>query len=86
MVVLLEGFHNLHRGALTVTIGFLVTSLPSLPIAQFNCVVPNVRGSKRLPFKNDGGHCVLGDIQCCRKFLVPFPRSVLLHNPLSVLY
>ena len=25
-----------------------------------------LRGSKLLPFKNDGGHCVLGDLQCCR--------------------
>uniref|UniRef100_A0A674AAJ1 Phosphodiesterase n=1 Tax=Salmo trutta TaxID=8032 RepID=A0A674AAJ1_SALTR len=32
-------------------------------------------GSKLLPFKNDGGHCILGDIQCCRNVLVPFPRS-----------
>uniref|UniRef100_A0A8C7TMY4 TRASH domain-containing protein n=1 Tax=Oncorhynchus mykiss TaxID=8022 RepID=A0A8C7TMY4_ONCMY len=29
-----------------------------------------------LPFKNDGGHCVLGDLQCGRCFLVPFLRSV----------
>ena len=32
-------------------------------------------GSKFLQFKNDGGHCVLGDLQRCRKFLVPFPNS-----------
>jgi hypothetical protein len=25
--------------------------------------------SKLLPFKNDGGHCVLGDLQCCRNDL-----------------
>ena len=37
--------------------------------------------SKRLPFKNHGGHCVLGDLQYCRNVLVPFPRSVLCHNP-----
>ena len=41
--------------------------------------------SKLLPFKN-GGHCVLGDLQCCRHFLVPFPRSVPRHNPVSELY
>jgi hypothetical protein len=23
-------------------------------------------GSKLLPLKNDRGHCVLGDLQCCR--------------------
>ena len=38
-------------------------------------------GSKLLPFKIDGGPCVLGDLQCCRMFLVPFPRSVPQHNP-----
>ena len=43
-------------------------------------------GSKHLPFKNDGGHCVLGDLQCCRHFLVPFPRSVPCHNPVLELY
>jgi hypothetical protein len=31
-------------------------------------------GSKRVPFKNDGGHCVLGDLQCCSHFLVPFTQ------------
>ena len=30
--------------------------------------------SKLLPFKNDGGHCVLGGLQCCIHFLVPFPQ------------
>jgi hypothetical protein len=29
---------------------------------------------------------VLGDIQCCRNVLVPFPRSVIWHNPVSDLY
>ena len=46
----------------------------------------NLGGSKLLPFKNDGGHCVLGDLQCCRSVLVPFPRSVPRHNPVSELY
>jgi hypothetical protein len=54
-----------------VTIGFLVRTLG---------------GSKCLSFKNDGGNCVLGDLQCCRHFLVPFPRSVPQHNPVSELY
>ena len=58
-----------------VTIGFLVTSL----IAQFGRAaisMKSVDGSKLLPFKNDEGHGVLGDLQCCRNVLVPFPRSV----------
>jgi hypothetical protein len=28
----------------------------------------------------------LGDLQCCRNILVPFPRYVPLHNPVSELY
>ena len=40
-------------------------------------------GSKFHPFMNDGSHC--GDLQCCRMFLVPFPRSVPWHNPVSAL-
>ena len=43
-------------------------------------------GSKLLPFKNDGGHCVLGDLQCCRDVFVLFLRSVPRHNPVSELY
>jgi hypothetical protein len=41
---------------------------------------------KLLPFKNDRSHCVLGDLQLCRYFLVPFRRSVPQHNPVSELY
>ena len=47
-----------------VTIGFLVTSLNKAllsPIAQFG---QTASGSKLLPFKNDGGHSVLGGRQC----------------------
>ena len=36
-------------------------------------------------FKNVGGHCVLGDLQCWN-VLVPFPSSVPQHNPVSELY
>ena len=43
-------------------------------------------GNKLLPFKNDGGHCVLGDLQCFINVLVPFPRSVPRHNPVSEPY
>ena len=32
-------------------------------------------GYKLLPLKNDGGHCVLGDLQWFRNVLVPFPRD-----------
>ena len=53
---------------------------PSSPIAQFGWM-PSSRkshgGFKLLPFKNDGGHCIFGDLQWSRNVLVPFPRSVL---------
>ena len=61
---------HLHRGTLELcqsdhrVLGHLPDQGPSPPIVQF------------LPFKNDGGHCVLGQLQCCRNVLVPFPRSV----------
>jgi hypothetical protein len=55
-----------------VTIGFLVTTL-------------SLGGSRCFPFKNDGGHCVHGDLQCWRHYLIPFPRSVPRHNPVSEL-
>ena len=54
-----------------VAIGFLLTSLTKalLPkLAQFGRVASSRKslgGSKLLPFKNDGGHCVLGDLQPC---------------------
>ena len=41
----------------------------SPPIAQFGRAASSrksVGGSKLLPFKNDGSHCVVGDLQCCR--------------------
>ena len=36
--------------------------------AQFGrvaCTRKSLGGSKFLPFKHDGGHCLLGDLQCC---------------------
>jgi hypothetical protein len=69
-------------------LGHLPDQGPSPPIAQF-CRAASTRkslgGSKSLSFKN-GGHCVLGDLQCCRNVLVPFPRFLPRHNPVSELY
>jgi hypothetical protein len=31
-------------------------------------------------FKNDGGHCVLGDLQCCRHFFIWYPSPDLCLN------
>ena len=62
---------------------------PSPLITQFGQASSSRKrlgGSNIIPFKNDGGHCVLGDLQCCRNVLVPFLRSVPRHNPVSELY
>ena len=72
MVVLLEGSPisiDELWSSVRVTIGFLVTSLtkePSPPIAQFGRTAnsrKSLGASKLLTFKNDGGHCVLGELQ-----------------------
>ena len=82
MVVLLEGSpistEELWR-SFRVTIGFLVTPLTK-------ALLPRLLSLARWPIKNDGGHCVLWDLLCFRQFLVPFPRSVRQHNPVSELY
>ena len=71
-------------------LGHLPDQGPSPLIAQFGPAASASRkslgGSKLLPFKNDGGHCVLGDFQCCINVLLPFSRSVPWHNPVSELY
>ena len=88
-------FSHLHRGTLELcqsdhwVLGHLPDQGPSPPIAQFVRAVSSSKslgGSKLLPLKNDGGPCVLGDLQCCKKMLLPFPRSVPRHNPVSELY
>jgi hypothetical protein len=88
-------FSHLYRGTLELCqsyyrfLGHLPDQGPSPPIAQFGWAASSRKslgGSKLLPFKNNGGHCVLGDLQCCRHFLVPFPGSVPRHNPVSELY
>ena len=95
MVVLLEGSsisteelwssvsaHRVH--------GYIPYQGPSPLIAQFGRAASSRKslgGSKLLPFiKNDGGHCVLGDLQCSINVLVPFPRAVPRHNPVSERY
>ena len=70
-------------------LGHLPDQGPFLLIAQFGWTASSRKslgGSKLLPFKNDGGHCVLGDLQCSRNILVPVPRSVSWQNPVSELY
>ena len=71
MGVLLEGSHISTEELWSsdrVTIGFLViflTKALSPPIAQLgraDSTRKSLGGSKLIPFKNDGGHCVLGDL------------------------
>ena len=78
-------FSHLHRGTLELiqsnhwVLGHPPDQGPSTPIAQFGWAVTSRKslcGSILLPFQNDGGHCVLGDLHCCITVLVPFPRSV----------
>ena len=94
MVLLLEG-SPISREELYSSVSdhwFLVTSLTKalllwlLNSARAASSRKSLGGSKCLLFKNEGGHCVSGDLQCCRHFLVPFPRSVPQHNPVSELY
>ena len=77
-------FSHHHRGTLELcqsdnwVLGHLPVQVPSPLIAQFGRAASSRKslgGSKLLPFKHDGGHCVLGDIQCYRHFVVPFPVS-----------
>ena len=92
MVVLLEGspiFTEELWSSVRVTIRFLVTSLTEALLPRFLRVASSrmtLGRSKLLPFNNDGGHCVVGYLQCRRHLLVPFPRSVPLHNPVYELY
>ena len=93
MVVLLEGASiSIEElwSSVRMTIGvldYLPDQGPSPPIVKFGWAASSrsLGGSKLLPFKNYGGHCVLGDLQCCRHFLAPFPRSVPRPNPVSEL-
>jgi hypothetical protein len=86
---------HLHRGTLELcqsdhwVLGHLPEEGPSPLIAQFGRVASSrtsLGGSKLYPFKNDGGHTVLGDLQCSRNVLEHFPRSVPQHNPVSDIY
>lgn len=73
-------FHILLRLILNKYSDILLWDSPPWPRPFFpDCLVwleassrNSVGGSKLLPFKNDGGHCVLGDLQCCRNGLIPF--------------
>ena len=73
-------FSHLHWGTLELCqsdqqfLGYLPDQGPSPPIAQFGRAASSRKRlgwSKHVPFKNDGGHCVLGDLQYSRNVLVP---------------
>jgi hypothetical protein len=85
MVVLLEG-SPISTEEFWSSISYQCLSPPIVQFGQAASSSRSLGGSKLLLFKNDGGHCVLVDLQCCRNVLVPFPRSVPQHNPVSELY
>ena len=91
-VVLLEGspiFTEELWSSVRVTIGFSVTSLTKALLAQFGRVASSRKslgGSKLLTFKNDGGPCILGDLQCCRNVWYLSPDLCPEDNPVSELY
>ena len=78
-VMMVAGVHNAEepgtlvlqggRAGAGVTIRCLVTSLTK-------DLLPRL-------LKKAWGHCVFGDLQCCPKFSVSFPRSVPRNNPVS---
>ena len=95
MVVLLEGSPISSEELYQIdhkVLGHLPDQGPSPPIAQFGRASSSRKslgGSKLLRIieaKIDQIQIVLGDLQCCRHFLEPFPRSVPQHNPVSELY
>jgi hypothetical protein len=61
--------------SVSVTIRFLVTSLTKalLPRLSSLAELPALGRVLVVPFKNDGGHCVLGVLQLCRHFWYPSP-------------
>jgi hypothetical protein len=71
-------------------LGHLPDQSPSPPIAQLGRAAnsrKSLGGSKLLPFKNVGCHCVLGDLQCYIMFWGgTLPQIGPQHNPVSELY
>ena len=78
-------FSHLHGGTLELCQS---DQGPSPPIAQFGQAASSRKSlgvSKLFQFKNDGGLCVHGGLQCYRNVFVPFPKSVPRHNAVSAL-
>jgi hypothetical protein len=89
-----ERFSHLHRGTLVLcqsdhwVLCHLRDQGPSPPIAQFDRAASSRKSlgcSKLLPFKVEAT-VFLGTFDAADIFLVPFPRSVARHNPVSKLY
>jgi hypothetical protein len=61
-------------------LGHLPDQSLSPPIPPFGRTArsrKSLGGSNFFHLRIDGGHCVLGDMQCCRHFLVPSTQSCL---------
>ena len=70
-----------------VSLGHLLDQGPSLLIAgRVASYRKSLGGSKLVPLKNDGGHCVLGDLLCWKHFFGTLPKSLPRHNLVSELY
>ena len=58
-------------------IGHLLAQGHSPPIVQFGRMASSRKslgGSKLFPFKNNGSHCIIGDLQCYRHFFGVLPQ------------
>ena len=77
-----RSFSHLHRGTLELyqsdhwVLGHLLTKALLPWLLSLASSRKSLGGYKRLAFKNDLSHSVLGDLQCCRNVLTLFPRSV----------
>ena len=87
------GFSHLHTRPLELSqsdhrvLGHLSYEGPFPLIAQSGQVALGrvLVVTKLLPFKNYGGHCAPGTLQCSIICFAAFPRSVPPHNPISEL-
>ena len=95
MVVLLEGSPistEELRSSVRVTIRFLFTSLTKALLPRLLSLASQPALGRVLVVQNFfhlrmmAAPVFLGDLQCCIHVLVPFPRSVPWHNPVSELY
>ena len=72
-----------NSNSVRVVIGFLVTSLTKVLLAQFGQMASSRKSlgsSIFFPFPKDGAHCALENFQHSRNCVIPFLRSMLPRN------